>query len=1838
MFQDGGNWESRFIAREGVHHVFGILCDQRWRVSFVQSSQERECLEHILHVIQHFLIREEDGKEKFCMEKVASFTSKDVLKIFMEILNIASCVKEEHIALFENGERVGQTDDDLTIVDGEDDELEDSNRYAKIANVAGKLLTALVRTDSSSLEALREGDGTFQQWLISTLLLCECDILRNVSMRFTLLIFLHCGLTPVQKSLIVSDLQSILRKLKNRHQLVSEKGCSMKDLRDVVNVPTAEHFFGVCIQILPYFTEGVEDQLDDLFSMLLVHPVIEAKHSSVVDNVGLGVLLLTKALLAKFQSNVEEKVRQWEERKETLLKKIFWDFLFQLPSKEQNGLHCSPIAKTQPTRNAAMRLLLALCSDSADRFSFVAENLTKYIEGSGEGAPWNYLPEAHERTSAFGGLHNLGATCYMNSLIQQFYMTPFLRYHLFTVDAEKENSSSDNGSDDMEVGEKRTRKTHDLRLLQQLQRLFGFLQESEKKAMNTWDFFESYRAADGSANAYTQMDADEFLKVFCDRLEVQLKTSQCPKILDNYFGGTLSHQIKSKECTHTTEREETFLSLSVDVKGKENIYESLDAFIQQDILDGDNKYHCEKCDTKVAAAKGCCLKTLPNTLIVHLKRFDFDMETFLRRKLNDYCTFPMELNLLPYTKDAEELKGKELSAEERHRYEYTLVGVVVHSGTADSGHYYSFIKDRYPPLLEEIANRRSQEKWYQFNDSRVEPFDTNDIEGQWFGGSESSYNSSSKKKVVYQRNHSAYMLFYEKRDRFIAPLPRPVPIDAISAASFVPESVYDEIWEENERFLKDKNLYDHNFALFLNDLCVHREEHIVSEHSAWEALCLILNYVNEVYVHSKDRSLLDKYYGTMHSICHLYRQLGKRALQLFVLHSNWLKRNLFYCTSFETRSKLSTFLLFLTWNSGENTEVMPMDEESTTTTADDNLPHQGDLVEMNDAVIDLLTLLLSLLESAKECWKNMEQYFEIFYAVARSGRSARDWLRSQNVTTRFYEVFEKFSSNNFQPRSGQKRKKGTGVVAPPSNLLSFISIMLRECRITEEHDSTPYQCCSEDEVLVLPTQDELALVDSNDFYISIISNNVDVEEIGKLIRHLIWKNPSRSDSMVVFLLRTLFKSLNENPPVSLYRDLVAPFLHVLEQVILLPDDRDDRIEKIVREFVDGILRYGVNACGGEVLLEFLVRMVGLKPEIALTVYLSKDAWLKPLLIDSANCHVRDQARHLVLGTVDAMSKNCASISSSNNSVYEEEMINLLIPFFPDTPHLETLKGVSSAFPSIHAFHYSSYFHLLRELYNQPSFSGLFSGLLEQCTILFVTWDQDTYRLQSDENKGALTCLMYHHLTLCPGDLETLGKNTDFLKNIMFCNMTASVKVLAYNHQYIPPFLGIVNLLLEHCPEFPQICVENGNSYWMLSSFLMNSDYPFIEDQLVRFCELLSTYEGFRAKVFNDCFTPQDHISQGAVRVLRLLWDCQKGKEQFLRVNGIQKLSNFLTQISTNPNVSINDKAVTSACEILVAVCRSEKSIASKWDNLPDLTHSLLNMLHAEVAFDPKHICVELIQALVVLDNDPSEAFIQWMFNTHQGVCSSQGLLFGGMIQPGTPAIFGFLLTTPSEMSEYVSFSIRVLSEAVRDLLQTSPIQTTANDVGLMLLMELASVTTDSGVLLNGICEKFLIDRLSKNRSGENDDWQRRAAKYVLRYREGHLRYSKFYITMTTLTSTLLATRDEKIRENIGKEYVAPALSKFSECVAALHTAESEKGIVTAVKDLCVSLRVVRLLCSVGWTTHKPFTDIQWAIQMLVSKIAADDLEMLMEWEVGMRNGLPETYGQVKLTDEYLLFP
>lgn len=62
----------------------------------------------------------------------------------------------------------------------------------------------------------------------------------------------------------------------------------------------------------------------------------------------------------------------------------------------------------------------------------------------------------------------------------------------------------------------------------------------------------------------------------------------------------------------------------------------------------------------------------------------------LRIKINDYFEFPQEINMFKWTRDS---IVENMEIEDMSDYMYILKGVLVHIGSAEGGHYYSFIRD-----------------------------------------------------------------------------------------------------------------------------------------------------------------------------------------------------------------------------------------------------------------------------------------------------------------------------------------------------------------------------------------------------------------------------------------------------------------------------------------------------------------------------------------------------------------------------------------------------------------------------------------------------------------------------------------------------------------------------------------------------------------------------------------------------------------------------------------------------------------------------------------------------------------------------------------------------------------------------------------------------------------------------------------------------------------------------------------------------------------------------------------------------------------------------------------
>lgn len=111
---------------------------------------------------------------------------------------------------------------------------------------------------------------------------------------------------------------------------------------------------------------------------------------------------------------------------------------------------------------------------------------------------------------------------------------------------------------------------------------------------------------------------------------------------------------------------------------------------------------------------------------------------------------------------------------------YRLVGIVVHSGQANGGHYYSFIQNRNSEEEEAKLNENSESNttstsncsaennWYKFDDGEVSEFkmDDEEMRNQCYGGDYTGeVYDNVMKRMAYKKQKrwwNAYILFYER--------------------------------------------------------------------------------------------------------------------------------------------------------------------------------------------------------------------------------------------------------------------------------------------------------------------------------------------------------------------------------------------------------------------------------------------------------------------------------------------------------------------------------------------------------------------------------------------------------------------------------------------------------------------------------------------------------------------------------------------------------------------------------------------------------------------------------------------------------------------------------------------------------------------------------------------------------------------------------------------------------------------------------------------------------------------------------------------------------------------
>jgi len=272
------------------------------------------------------------------------------------------------------------------------------------------------------------------------------------------------------------------------------------------------------------------------------------------------------------------------------------------------------------------------------------------------------------------GLENLGATCYLNALLQMLYHINAFRDAVFKIPHQGEIFKSST--------------------TMALQSVFKHLQlDSTRTGVETKDLTNAFGWT--SAEAYMQQDAQEMLRKLLEKIEEKMVGSSVEGTVGNLFGGKWRNYISCLNVSYTSAREEEFMDVQLDVKGCKDLYESFSKYTEKEKLEGENKYDAGPEFGKQDAEKGVIFTKFPPVLTILLKRFDFDMQRMAYVKIHDEFAFPARLCLDEFiAQDVREQQEKEEAEQgiKKVSNTYLLHSVLVHSGDVGGGHYYAYIR------------------------------------------------------------------------------------------------------------------------------------------------------------------------------------------------------------------------------------------------------------------------------------------------------------------------------------------------------------------------------------------------------------------------------------------------------------------------------------------------------------------------------------------------------------------------------------------------------------------------------------------------------------------------------------------------------------------------------------------------------------------------------------------------------------------------------------------------------------------------------------------------------------------------------------------------------------------------------------------------------------------------------------------------------------------------------------------------------------------------------------------------------------------------------------------
>lgn len=350
------------------------------------------------------------------------------------------------------------------------------------------------------------------------------------------------------------------------------------------------------------------------------------------------------------------------------------------------------------------------------------------------------------------GLKNLGNTCYMNSIIQCMSGTvPLARYFLsgfYKGHLNRENRLGSRGifaEAFANLNRNLWEETYAFVSPVTIKDISGrlnsqFRGKDQQDAQEYLEFFLDYLHEDLNANAgkprLRELTDDEEKRR--EELPVQVASyyeweryvHTNLSMIVKWFQGQFRSRLKCLKCGHTSTTYSPFMYLSLPIPAKAGpngctLKDCMDEFTKEEILDGDDAWHCPVCKKPRKASKQLSISRMPVVLIIHLKRFS--SHGMWRDKVNTLVNFGKSVDLTRYLpppldpKDTPGGKGLPMGSEVTPPFYYSLYAVTNHYGSLTSGHYTASVR------VGGGTGGREGGVWHKFDDTKATKMEAEDV-------------------------------------------------------------------------------------------------------------------------------------------------------------------------------------------------------------------------------------------------------------------------------------------------------------------------------------------------------------------------------------------------------------------------------------------------------------------------------------------------------------------------------------------------------------------------------------------------------------------------------------------------------------------------------------------------------------------------------------------------------------------------------------------------------------------------------------------------------------------------------------------------------------------------------------------------------------------------------------------------------------------------------------------------------------------------------------------------------------------------------------------------------